>query len=86
MFQRDHDNNITTPMRCGGYDYATGVDDAYVDLAYEAVVAIARAAHDVVEGGASECVCERARERSERQKICCTAKGTPTLSPSFALR
>ena len=58
---------MSTPMRCGGYDYAKGVNDFYVDLAYDAVVAIARAANDVVEGGASECVCERVRERSLRQ-------------------
>ena len=56
-------------MRCGGYDYATGVNNPRVALAYDAVVAIARAAHEVVKGGASECVCERVRERVRERSL-----------------
>ncbi|GMI22399.1 hypothetical protein TeGR_g2569 [Tetraparma gracilis] len=58
LFQRDHDDNITTPMRCSGYDYAAGVEanvlNHYARNAYDAVVAVARAAHEAIEGGASD--------------------------------
>jgi hypothetical protein len=90
LFQRDHDDNITTPMRCSGYDYAAGVEanvlNHYARNAYDAVVAVARAAHEAIEGGASECVCERARERNERASESSTkgelsaAKAAPTNS------
>jgi hypothetical protein len=86
LFQRDHDNDITTPLRCGGYDYATGLDslDSYVPASYDAVVAIARAAHKVVEGGANECVCERGREKRAPKEI--WLRRAPTTTPFFRAR
>ncbi|GMI41571.1 hypothetical protein TeGR_g1555, partial [Tetraparma gracilis] len=67
LFQRDHDNNISTPMRCGGYDYATGVNnlDNYVAPAFggdKLISALAQTSFDGVTGPLSFSDVHRGRE------------------------
>ncbi|GMI41402.1 hypothetical protein TeGR_g6334 [Tetraparma gracilis] len=67
MFQCDHDNNITTPMRCAGYDYAIGVDNlnSYVAPAFggdKLISALAQTSFDGITGPVSFNSTHRGRE------------------------
>jgi ABC-type branched-subunit amino acid transport system substrate-binding protein len=54
LFQRDHDEDPSTPDRCVGFDYSDiNTVNAYLYYKYDAAYALARAAHKMVEDGST---------------------------------